>query len=201
LPANRMPNYESMQAQIDNGYLITAEALGAPVAPVGYAWQAVRNQYPQINLWQDDGSHPTEEGTYLAAWCLLCRYLPSKPGGVGLSSQFITRNRASSAKNRGGDRLQRSMGNPIRWRKQANDPGYDRTSILCPIELIFQLQHNVIKQKNQENDDAYKTDNPFGSCRLPGDHGLQFAIKPEYGGTTQLRCHSHSPGSSNTRQR
>ena len=28
LPANRMPNYESMQAQIDNGYLITAEALG-----------------------------------------------------------------------------------------------------------------------------------------------------------------------------
>jgi len=67
LPANRMPNYESMQAQIDNGYLITAEALGAPVAPVGYAWQAVRNQYPQINLWQDDGSHPTEEGTYLAA--------------------------------------------------------------------------------------------------------------------------------------
>ena len=67
LPANGMPDYVSMQAQIDNGYLITAQALSSPVAPVGVAWQAVRNQYPQINLWQDDGSHPTEEGKYLAA--------------------------------------------------------------------------------------------------------------------------------------
>src|SRR5271169_1333227 len=47
LPANGMPNYASMQAQIDNGYLITAQALSSPVAPVGVAWQTVRNQYPQ----------------------------------------------------------------------------------------------------------------------------------------------------------
>ena len=67
LPANGMPDYASMQAQINNGYLITAQALNSPVAPVGVAWQDVRDQYPQINLWQDDGSHPTPEGTYLAA--------------------------------------------------------------------------------------------------------------------------------------
>ena len=42
LPANGMPNYASMQAQINNGYLITAQALTSPVAPVGVAWQAVR---------------------------------------------------------------------------------------------------------------------------------------------------------------
>ena len=67
LPANGMPNYESMQAQIDDGYILTAQALNSPVAPVGVAWFHIRDQYPQMDLWQDDGSHPTTEGTYLAA--------------------------------------------------------------------------------------------------------------------------------------
>jgi hypothetical protein len=34
---------------------------------VGYAWQTVHSQFPQINLWQADGSHPSAAGLYLAA--------------------------------------------------------------------------------------------------------------------------------------
>ena len=88
LPANGMPNYASMQAQIDNGYLITAQALSSPVAPVGVAWQAVRNQYPQINLWQDDGSHPTPEGTYLAACVFYADIFRQSPEGLSYQANL-----------------------------------------------------------------------------------------------------------------
>ena len=81
LPSNGMPNYVSMQAQINNGYILIAQAFNVPVAPVGYAWQAVRSQYPQINLWQADGSHPTEEGTYLAACVFYADIFRQSPEG------------------------------------------------------------------------------------------------------------------------
>jgi len=88
LPANGMPNYVSMQAQINNGYILMAQAFNVPVAPVGYAWQAVRNQYPQINLWQDDGSHPTEEGTYLAACVFYADIFRQSPEGLAYQANL-----------------------------------------------------------------------------------------------------------------
>jgi hypothetical protein len=35
--------------------------------PVGEAWLITGKQHPELELWQGDGSHPTEQGTYLAA--------------------------------------------------------------------------------------------------------------------------------------
>ena len=64
---NNLPDYESMQLQINQGYMALANQLIIPVAPVGYAWLTARLQNPQLDLWQVDGSHPTELGTYLAA--------------------------------------------------------------------------------------------------------------------------------------
>ena len=66
-PENNLPDYESMQLQINQGYMIIANELITPVAPVGYAWLTAWLQDPQLDLWQADGSHPTEQGTYLAA--------------------------------------------------------------------------------------------------------------------------------------
>jgi len=62
-----LPDYESMQLQINQGYMAIANELFVPVAPVGYAWLTARLQAPGLELWQADGSHPTEQGTYLAA--------------------------------------------------------------------------------------------------------------------------------------
>jgi len=90
LPQNGMPNYASMQAQINNGYLVTAQALNSPVAPVGVAWQAVRDQYPQINLWQADGSHPSEEGTYLAACVFYADIFQQSPEGLSYQAKLPT---------------------------------------------------------------------------------------------------------------
>ncbi len=66
-PEYGLVDYGSMQSAIDEGYLAIAGELHAAVAPVGYAWQTLLGQEASPGLWQDDGSHPTAKGTYLAA--------------------------------------------------------------------------------------------------------------------------------------
>jgi hypothetical protein len=82
-PEEGLQTYEAMQAQIDAGYLGIAQELKVPVAPVGAAWQAATQQYPQVDLWQSDNSHPTEQGTYLAACVFYAAIFRQSP--VGLS--------------------------------------------------------------------------------------------------------------------
>ena len=81
-PENGMPLYADMQAQIDQGYLGIADNLNIPVAPVGEAWSTVHTQNPSIVLWQDDGSHPTEQGTYLAACVFYAAIFHETPLGL-----------------------------------------------------------------------------------------------------------------------
>ena len=56
-------------AQRDLTYAVEtiAREIGAGVAPVGVAWQAVRTRHPDVTLYDADGSHPTPAGSYLAA--------------------------------------------------------------------------------------------------------------------------------------
>lgn len=49
--------------------MIIANELIKYVDPVGYTWLTDRLQEPKLDLWQAGCSHPTEQGTYLAA-CL-----------------------------------------------------------------------------------------------------------------------------------
>ena len=60
-------NYESMQNRITTTYLDLAYELGAMCAPVGLAWQKIRNYYPDIDLYNPDTSHPSLAGSWLAA--------------------------------------------------------------------------------------------------------------------------------------
>lgn len=82
LPANGLPDYESMQRSIDEGYIQMAADLGAAVAPVGFTWFIVRRQDPGISLWQDDGSHPSTAGTYLAACVFYAVVFRQSPEGL-----------------------------------------------------------------------------------------------------------------------
>ena len=59
--------YDGMQQRLRESYVQMADDNNAIVVPVGLAWKYVRDNYPEINLYQSDGSHPTLEGTYLAA--------------------------------------------------------------------------------------------------------------------------------------
>jgi hypothetical protein len=81
-PENGMSNFESMQYQIDRGYLLIAQELNVPVAPVGDAWFDATQLDPQLELWQEDGSHPSEQGTYLAACVFYAVIFRENPQGL-----------------------------------------------------------------------------------------------------------------------
>ena len=59
--------FYKMNDRLRAGYMRFMEASEASVAPVGVAWRYVRDNYPAINLYSSDGSHPSLEGSYLAA--------------------------------------------------------------------------------------------------------------------------------------
>ncbi len=81
LPAYGSPDYSDMQARLYAGYMSVAGDLHAPVAPVGYAWQKAVLQY-RLDLWQADGSHPSEAGTYLAACVFYAAIFQQSPQGL-----------------------------------------------------------------------------------------------------------------------
>jgi hypothetical protein len=97
-----LPDYESMQLEIDRGYMGIAQKLKVSVAPVGYAWLQVRRQDPQLDLWQQDGSHPNQAGTYLAACVIYAAIYHQSPEGLtyraDLSSETAQLLQASAAK-------------------------------------------------------------------------------------------------------
>lgn len=66
-PDMGIPNYVTMQAWVDEGYLAIAQELNVTLAPVGDAWYIAQKDPATPELWQEDGSHPTVAGTYLAA--------------------------------------------------------------------------------------------------------------------------------------
>ena len=67
-----MCTYDGMQQGLRNTYLYLATMNDAHVSPVGVAWKKVRDTQPQIDLYVDDGSHPSVAGTYLAACVFYC---------------------------------------------------------------------------------------------------------------------------------
>ena len=56
-----------MQEELRNSYVQMANDNAALVAPVGRAWQSSWTQDSSVNLWSSDNSHPSLEGSYLAA--------------------------------------------------------------------------------------------------------------------------------------
>lgn len=67
-----MCTYNGMQQALQENYVYLANMNDAYVSPVGVAWKVVRDTQPSINLYQPDGSHPSVEGTYLAACVFYC---------------------------------------------------------------------------------------------------------------------------------
>jgi len=81
--------YDGMQQRLRESYLLFADSTNASVSPVGAAWKIFRTQYPNIDLYSPDESHPSLHGTYLAA-CVFYSSLFHKsssgstyvPGGI-----------------------------------------------------------------------------------------------------------------------
>ena len=59
--------YEGMQQRLRESYMEMASTNQGRVSPVGVAWKRVREEYPEIELYTQDESHPSYAGSYLAA--------------------------------------------------------------------------------------------------------------------------------------
>jgi hypothetical protein len=81
-PENNLPGYDAMQGQINQGYLGLAGETNVMVIPVGSTWSNAIRMYPDLTLWQNDGSHPSEQGTYLAACVFYAGLFGESPAGL-----------------------------------------------------------------------------------------------------------------------
>tara|TARA_B110000444_G_C18821066_1_gene587744 strand:- start:830 stop:2071 length:1242 start_codon:yes stop_codon:yes gene_type:complete len=59
--------YEGMQDRLTESYTEMAQNNESLIAPIGIAWKNIREHHPEINLYSSDGSHPSIQGSYLAA--------------------------------------------------------------------------------------------------------------------------------------
>lgn len=66
------------QSHLTQAYARIASELEARLAPVGVAWERVRRERPELELYDADGSHPGPAGTYLSA-CVLFASIFRKP--------------------------------------------------------------------------------------------------------------------------
>lgn len=78
--------YNGMQQRLRESYVEMAQNNHASVSPVGVAWKRVRDNYPGINLYMADESHPSIYGTYLAA----CTFYSSIFHKSSVGASFVT---------------------------------------------------------------------------------------------------------------
>ena len=60
-------DYNAMQNRLTDMITEEARITGSQVSPVGIAWQIVRRERPDIELYGKDAHHPSYAGSYLSA--------------------------------------------------------------------------------------------------------------------------------------
>lgn len=70
------------QVTLNYAYIRAAKETGAVVAPVGLAWQQIRQQNPSIELYYKDGAHPSQAGSYLAACVMYATIFHHSPADL-----------------------------------------------------------------------------------------------------------------------
>ena len=78
--------FDGMNDRLRSAYLRMADSVQGSVSPVGSAWKYVRENYPSIELYNADESHPSVAGTYLAA----CTFYASIFRKTPVGSSFIS---------------------------------------------------------------------------------------------------------------
>lgn len=90
--------YLGMQNLVTDRYMNMSDMYESEVTPVGEVWKYIRENHPGINLYQSDGSHPSLEGSYLAACCFYTSLYRKDPTlitndyGLDASTAAIIRN-------------------------------------------------------------------------------------------------------------
>jgi PKD repeat protein len=74
--------FNKMNFRLRDAYLRIADSSKASVSPSGPAWKYVIDNYPTINLFSSDGSHPSYAGSYLSACVFYSSIFQKSPVGA-----------------------------------------------------------------------------------------------------------------------
>jgi hypothetical protein len=72
-------DYQTMTDRIHRGYLYVADSLHLPIVPVGRVWETIKENHPELNLYQEDLQHPSIIGSYVSACCFYTALFKSDP--------------------------------------------------------------------------------------------------------------------------
>jgi PKD repeat protein len=78
--------YAGMDSTLRNKYLNLANQLNCEVSPVSVVWKYVRQNFPGIELYNADESHPSMAGSYAAACCFYATIFKKDPTLITFNS-------------------------------------------------------------------------------------------------------------------
>ncbi len=78
--------YRGMDSLLNMRYRMMADSNDAILSPVGAVWNYIRANYPSIELYSPDESHPSVAGTYAAACSFYSTFFRKDPGLVPFNS-------------------------------------------------------------------------------------------------------------------
>lgn len=79
-------DFNQMTDSMSASYIGIAKEMNSPVSPVGMAWKNALASDPSIELFNNDGSHPSLVGSYLAACTFYASIFYTSPEGLGFIS-------------------------------------------------------------------------------------------------------------------
>lgn len=80
-----MCTYQKMDSSLKESYLNLTSTINGEVAPVSVVWNYLRQNHPNIELYQSDGSHPSVAGSYAAACCFYTTLFKKDPTFVSFN--------------------------------------------------------------------------------------------------------------------
>jgi hypothetical protein len=86
-----MGNPLELQASWTKQFMLMAKELKTTVAPVGEAWLKYLQAGSGLDLYQEDGSHPSYAGTYLAACVFYATFYGKSPVGLAAPEANVTK--------------------------------------------------------------------------------------------------------------
>ncbi len=83
-------SYIGMDNLLKERYLTMTNSNNAIVSPVSVVWRYIRENYPAMNLYDPDGSHPSILGSYIAACCFYTTILRKNPTLITFNAGLST---------------------------------------------------------------------------------------------------------------
>lgn len=78
----KLCTYQGMDRELRFRYLDYAQEIGANVVPAGVVWNFIRTNYPEIELYEPDGSHPSRAGAIANAYTFYSYLFDKNPNDM-----------------------------------------------------------------------------------------------------------------------